>query len=461
MHLQSNKSLHWLTSKRQQAAVWGTELLLPSTKVAELCAELGIEFRDRVYTPLVTVWLFLLQTLSADHSCQQAVARLNAWRTARGLPRCSSETTAYCKARVRLPEPLFARLLAWTADRCDQAADRGWLFQGREVELVDGLTVTMADTGENQKQYPQLAKQRPGCGFPLARLVTILSLATGAVSSLAIGPYAGKRTGETSLLRTLLHRIEPGKILLADRYYATFWLLALGEMQQIDLVTRTHQLRRIDFRKGLKQGSYDQLVAYPRPARPAWMTRAEYLRHPAFILVRHVRFRVEQLGFRTREVTLATTLLDAQVYSAANLAQLYRQRWLVELHIRSLKTQMQMEHLRCKTPAMIRKELYAHLIGYNIVRAAMQAAALKFGICPTQLSFTGTMQALEELATGLRLQAGRVPQQWENLLATINELRVGDRPGRSEPRRVKRRPKSYPLLRQPRHKYTSHYSGVA
>lgn len=447
--------------KLRSASTLANDLLLPNVEVHRLFNELGYSFRDRLYTPAVTVWLFILQVLSADHSCQQAVARFNAWRVAEGLPRVSSETTAYCKARGRLPEALFEKLLDWTAKRCEEATDQAWLFGNRVVEMVDGWTVTMADTDENQQEYPQMAAQKPGCGFPIARMIGVFSLATGAINFTAVSAYRGKQTGETSLLRTVLPRIPKGRILLADRYYASFWLLALSEIRGIDVVARVHHLRKVDFRRGLKQGCLDQLVSYAKPPRPEWLSDAEYDQFPTCILVRHLRYKVEQKGFRSREITLATTLLDAEVYNADGLASLYSRRWAVELHIRSLKTQMQMEHLRCKSPQMVRKEIHCHMIGYNLVRAAMLASALKLGISPTRLSFTGAMQALEEYASSLRLGSGRRHEQWECLLETISELTVGHRPGRQEPRELKRRPKQYKLMRKPRDPNRNRYATAA
>lgn len=435
--------------------------LAPNPLVLQICEQLGYEFRDRVYNPMITLWMFVTQVISADKSCQKAVARLNAWRACKGLSKVSSDTTSYCKARCRLPEALFERLLSWTATRCEEATHETWLFCGRVVEMVDGWTVTMADTQENQEEYPQMASQKPGCGFPIARMIGLFSLATGAVNSIAMAAYQGKQTGEPSLLRTTLGRILPGRILLADRYYATFWLLAMSELRDIDLVARAHQLRKIDFRRGLKQGYLDQLVAYWRPQRPTWMSAEEYSTFPEFILVRHLHYRVEQKGFRVREVTLVTTLLDAAKYSAEELASLYGRRWSVELHIRSLKTQMKMEHLRCQSPQMVRKEIHCHLIGYNVVRAAMLASALRFQLCPTRLSFTGAMQALEEFASCIRLRSGRRHEQWENLLKTISELTVGDRPGRHEPRELKRRAKNYKLMQTPRDPNRNSYASAA
>ncbi len=437
------------------------QFLAPNPQVLRICDELGYEFRDRIFNPMITVWMFVIQVISADKSCQKAVTRFNVWRVAKGLPKVSSETTSYCKARYRLPEALFERLLGWTAQQCDEVTEQEWLFCGRVVQMVDGWTVTMADTEENQEQYPQMANQKPGCGFPIARMIGLFSLATGAVSSTAMAAYQGKQTGETSLLRTVLHRILPGRILLADRYYATYWLLAMSELRDIDLVATAHHLRKVDFRCGLKLGYLDQLVTYLKPQRPQWMSEAEYEKYPAFIFVRHLRYKVAQKGFRTREVTLATTLLDAEVYDAEELAALYGRRWSVELHIRSLKTQMKMEHLRCQSPQMVRKEIHCHMIGYNLVRAAILASALKFHLCPTRLSFTGAMQAVEEFASCIRLRSGRFTEQWESLLETMSELTVGHRPGRQEPRQLKRRPKQYKLMQKPRDPNRNRYASAA
>lgn len=461
MHTELTHSDDPLQNKARSTSQLVRDFLSPNLLVHQICDEICYEFRDRIFNPMMTVWMFVTQVISSDKSCQKAVTRLNAWRVARGLPRVSSETTSYCKARCRLPEALFEKLLRRTATKCEQATNETWLFCGRVVEMVDGWTVTMADTEENQEEYPQMASQKPGCGFPIARMIGVFSLATGAINFTAISPCRGKKTGETALLRTLLDRILPGRILLADRYYSNFWLLAMGELRGIDLVTRVHQRRKVDFRRGLKQGYLDQLVTYERPQRPKWMSEEEYLRFPKVIFMRHLRYKVAQKGFRTREVTLATTLLNARKYDAEELASLYGRRWSVELHIRSLKTQMKMEHLRCQSPQMVRKEIHCHMIGYNLVRAAMLASALKFHLCPTRLSFTGAMQAVEEFASCIRLRSGRHAEQWDSLLKTISELTVGHRPGRQEPRQLKRRPKTYKLMQKPRDPNRNRYATAA
>lgn len=461
MNDQFSNTLADVQSKLRSAKTLCLDLLMPSAAILRICDEIDHKFRDCIYDPTVVVWMFITQVLSRDHSCQQAVTRLNAWRITHGLERVSSETTSYCKARGRLPERLFEHLLTWTSHQCEKASSEAWLFHDRIVEMVDGWTVTMADTQENQEAYPQMNCHRPGCGFPIARMIGVFSLASGAINHMAIGPYKGKETGESALLRSVLDRILQGRILLADRYYASFWLLAAGEMRGIDLVTRVHRSRRVDFRRGLKQGYLDQLVAYARPPRPEWMSPEQYTHYPDAILIRHLKYRVAQRGFRTREITLATTLLDAEVYEAQELASLYHRRWNVELHICSLKSQMQMDHLRCKSPQMVRKEIHCHMIGYNLVRAAILASALRFNLCPTQLSFTGAMQALEEFAASLRLGSAPTERQWDNLLTVISEIDVGKRPGRQEKRVVKRRPKDYKLMTCPRNPNRNRYATAA
>ena len=319
----------------------------------------------------------------------------------------------------------------------------------------------MADTAENQQEYPQMKSQKPGVGFPIARMVGVFSLASAAAVQLAIGPYRGKLTGETSLLRGMLQNIPRGRILLADRYYASFWLLAQVEMAGIDLVARAHHLRKIDFRRGVKNGSTDHLVLYKRPTRPKWMTPQQYAQYPKTIFVRHLRYRVEHRGYRTKEVTLATTLIDSKTYTVEKLADLYRRRWEVELHIRSLKTHMKAEHLKCKSPEMVRKEIHTHLIAYNLVRMAMIASSLQYATIPTQLSFERSRGELIEYAAAVRAGGTRLKERWSAMLESISEATVGDRPGRREPRELKRRPKNYRLMTKPRDPNRNRYAAAA
>lgn len=421
--------------------------------IYEACKSLGYRFRERVYTPAITIWMFVGQVLSHDHSCRDAVTRLNVWRVAHGKNPCDTDTTAYCDARQRLPEKLVLDLARNTGLDCASKAKSSWLWMDRMVKVVDGFTVTMPDTDENQKEYPQPKSQKVGVGFPVVRAVMIFSLAVGAVLEVALAKYAGKLTGETNLLRTLFDTLLPGEILLADCYFATYWILATAWQKEFDVVVKAHHGRKIDFRKGIKLGSCDQIIGYPRPKqRPYWMTPQEYADAPDFIFVRHLRYQVIQKGFRTRRIVIATTLLNSETYTAESIALLYRQRWQVEIDIRSLKTHMQMDQLRCKSPSMVRKEIYCHMLAYNLVRSAIVESALIYDKRPRQLSFTGAMQAMNAFLSAVAAQGSNLEAQYQNMLKAISEQQIGDRPDRIEPRLVKHRPKPYKLLNEPRAK---------
>jgi hypothetical protein len=428
-----------------------SERLSPQS-VRSACQKLQHEFRDRIFSPAVTLWVFLAQALSADHSCREAVAKLNFWRLVRNLKPCSPDAGSYCEARGRLPEPLFLELVRSTGKELAEKADAAWQWLGRVVKVVDGTTVTMADTRENQQAYPQSRTQAPGAGFPIARIVVIFSLAVGVAIDAAIGPYQGKKTGENNLFRSLLGCFLPNEIALADCYYASYWDFALLAERKVDLVARAHHLRKVDFRTGVKLGRDDQVVTYLKPKQqPYWMSKATYRRLPSSMQIRQLRYQVEQQGFRTRTIILATTLLDSQVYTADELANLYRRRWQAELHLRSLKTHMQMERLRCKTPAMVRKEFYTHLLAYNLIRGMMLEAAVVAGVAPHQLSFKGAMQSLNTFLGLVIADSHNFRRHYSALLWMIATHRVANRPDRIEPRVIKRRPKQYKHLREPRH----------
>ncbi len=404
-----------------------------------------------VYTRAVTVWVFLSQCLSADHSCVEAVAGLIAWRIARGLTSCSAKTGAYCSAREDLPEEVCHRLMRQTGRDVDAAAPPAWRWHGHRVLDVDGSTFTMADTPANQAEYPQMASQRRGCGFPIARLVVVFSLAVGTVLEAALGKYQGKQTGENSLFRTLHPLLEEGDVVLADRYFSGWFDLALLQQRGAHVVVRKHQLRPTDFRKGFRWGPDDHLVAWRKPPRPEWMSPEQYAALPELLLLREVRVRVQQRGFRSREVLVVTTLLDPGEYPAAALAQLYRRRWQAELNLRSLKIVLQMDHLRCKTPHRIRNELWMHLTAYNLIRQVMAVASARAGVEPWTVSFKATLQTLSKL---LPLEQNVSTNTWcDALLDAVATHVVGNRPDRFEPRVKKRRPKSYKLMREPRDSY--------
>jgi hypothetical protein len=425
--------------------------VLPAERIRAALRDLAIAWRDRLFTPVVTLWLFLSQVLSKDHSCLSAVARLLAYRAGRGLALCSARTGSYCKARQRLPESLLARLVRQTGGDLHGQAPPAWYWHGRAVKIVDGTGVSLPDTPANQKAYPQPGGQKPGLGFPVMRLVVVLSLACGAALDVAMGPSRGKQTGETALFRDLHGRLEPGDVVLADRYFCSYFEIALLQQRHVDAVMRLHQRRQVDFRQGRRLGPCDHVVVWHKPARPAWLDEATYAALPATLTVRELRVAVPQRGFRTRQLLVATTLLDGEAVPRGELAALYRARWHAELDLRSIKQSMQMDHLRCKSPAMARKEVWAHLLVYNLIRATMAQAALEHHVLPRLLSFEGARQTLDAFREVLpQATPEQLPAVVEGLLAAVASHRVGNRPDRYEPRARKRRPKEYPLLKVPR-----------
>ena len=400
-------------------------------------------YRERIYSPLTTLSLFIEQVLGSDHSCQDAVAKGLSLRVALGQSTCSLNTGPYCKARTRLPLSLLRRLAREVGSRLCADQPTAWRWRGREVKLIDGTTVSMPDTRANQARFTQSGGQQPNLGFPLARLVAVISLSTGAALEWAIDACKGKKTGETALLWRLLPTFTRGEIVIADSYYCGYFMIAGLINQGADIVMPQHHLRITDFRRGKQLGVRDHLVTWTRPQRPEWMEEATYAAMPEQLTMREVR-----AGGRT----LVTTLLDACTVTKPALAELYAMRWQVELDLRSIKTVMQMDILRCKRPSMVEKEIAVHLLAYNLVRAVMAQAAAVHDVLPRQLSFKTALQLLRAFEVNLRhgsQQSPTTPQ--ESLLAALAQRRLPHRPHRVEPRAVKRRPKQYWLLRKPRH----------
>ena len=409
--------------------------------------------KDAVYTPAITLWAFLSQVLFKDEhrSCVAAVARVAVLLVALERGPCSTNTGAYCRARGKLSERVIRQLTIDVGAGCEAKVDQRLLWQGRHVYLVDGTTVSMPDTPENQEAYPQNPQQKEGLGFPIARVIVLLSLASGMLIDMAMAPYAGKETGEGALLRSLLGRFQPGDVLLADRYYCSYFMIALLQELGVDLVARLHPRRPVDFRRGRRLGKDDQIVTWSRPQRPEWMDEQTYDRMPPSIEVRAIRVHVNQPGFRVRSFVAVTTLTDAQQYAKDEIAALYGCRWLAELDIRAIKITMGMDILRCKTPEMVRKEMWTCLLAYNLIRRAMLQSAQEAGISPRSQSFTAAMQSIAAswLLAALSNNA-RVALLIDAVLASVAEHAVGNRPGRIEPRAIKRRPKEHALLTKPR-----------
>ena len=402
-----------------------TEVLLP-------------EHRERLYPPTVALSMFMRQVLEADGSCQKAVNGWAAQRAADGLTPCSVRTGGFCRARQRLPLEMVSTLTRETGRLLSQKALAQWLWRGRSVKLVDGTGISMPDTQQNQERYPQPNTQAPGVGFPLARLVMVICLATGAALDMAMGPHSGKGSGELGLVRRLLEGFCPGDVMLADALYCNYFLIATLMAAGVDVLFEQNGSRITDFRRGQSLGTRDHLVRWTKPAaRPEWMTPEQYAGFPDELTVREVKVAHQ---------VLVTTLLDHRKVSKDDLSALYARRWNVELDLRNLKTTTGMDVLSCQTPQMNEKQLWVHLLAYNVIRLLMAQAACNAGIDPRELSFKHTVQLWTEwVSRGLS-----AAKDGGRLFTLIAQCKVGNRPGRIEPRMRKRRPKPYPWLKIPR-----------
>jgi hypothetical protein len=428
--------------------------ILSAECVTEVLEKIELCWNDSIYTPLVTLWVFLGQVLGADHSCRAAVARLIAHRVSQGLPPCSAETGAYCQARKRLPLAFFASVARRVGQNLDARVEHRWLWKGRRVLLFDGSSVAMPDTPANRTEYPLTYNQKPGTGFAVARIGAIVSLACGAILDLGICRYAGKGQSESGLLRQLWRLFRPGDVFVADRLLCAWTEMVMLKQRGIDTVCRLTSHRRADFRLGTRLGKDDHIVTWKKPTRPRSVDRELYNALPESLVVRECRVRVVQPGFRARSLIIATTLLDAEEYTRKDLAQLYRARWNIELDLRSIKAVLQMGMLRCKTPELVRKEIWTHVLAYNLIHTVMAQAASQNGTSPRSISFKATLQVLEAFQPLIANQAHRGIRHRESLyqvmLRAIAVHRVADRPDRFEPRMAKRRPKNYNRLTKPR-----------
>jgi hypothetical protein len=400
-----------------------------------------------LYSLSVTLKTFLTQCLAEDHSCRTAVATAKdrGWLP----PSASPDTAAYCRARDALAAEGLQKAVEHTAQALDACVSPKHLWMGRHVKVVDGTGITLPDTEANQDDYPQPPGQKPGCGFPVLHLVALMSLATGAVSHYCIGALYDH---EQRLFQELRTQVRVGDIVLGDRSFGTFANLVLLQRQGVDGVFRRHHARTKEAPKVQRLGKDDHLVRWQLlpPQRPQWLDASVDL--PSTLVVREVTFQVKQPGFRTKSVTLVTTLLDADAYPAEALAELYLRRWRMELWLRDIKTTMDMEMLRTKTPARVRAELAMFLIGYNLIRTVMLDASEMTEARLEQLSFKSAL-------VRFRLWCARVRQGIEMVAWLLGYKPMLDdlardlnphRPERYEPRVVKRRPKPFPLMTQPR-----------
>jgi hypothetical protein len=425
---------------RQQSDGYRFFNVLTSDAMLAKVEELLPEHRERLYPPTETLSLFLAQVTNADHSCQYIVNQFAMRRVADGLSACSAATGAYCRARARLPEIMVANLTRHLGDLIDQQS-QAWRWRERRVRIVDGTTLSMPDTPENQSAFPQQGGQKPGLGFPICRLVGITCLSSGVLVNAAIGRFQGKGGDERALLRSIQDTFQPDDIVLGDALYATYFFIAAMQAKGVDIVMAQHGARKksTDFRRGQKLGSRDHVIVISKPKiRPGWMSEAEYDDAPTTLTVRE---------FKSGKRIMVTTLLCEKSATKSALTALYKSRWHVELDLRSIKETMGMGILRGKTPQMIKKEIWVYLLAYNVIRLMMAQSAALMDIAPRTISFKHCAQLWQ---TAKLIIDTSCDTQLHELFLLMAQQRVGHRSGRIEPRAVKRRPKPYPLLTKPR-----------
>ncbi len=406
--------------------------------------------RRRVFFHSRVFWCFLWQVLQPRTSCRAVVRQVQAFCETE-QQRFDENTSAYCQARGRLPSVCLQQALmesARSADRLSLQGVPGWT---RPIKVVDASSVRLPDTDANRKLYPYPSGQRPGCGFPVMQVCGLYSLASGAILKTVQGPWAAN---EVRLFKDLWPELQSGDILMGDRPFGAYVLLALLPLRGVDVVSRLHQGRRFQRRHAKKIGPSQWLVTWTKPPqRPDYLTVEEWATVPGEITVRIIHVRVEAKGFRTKELWISTTLLDPITYPAEQVAQLYLRRWDMELCFRDLKTAMGMEELRCRSPAMVHKELLAFLVAHNFIRCLIAQAASTHHVCRTRISFKGAVDAARSFYQAMRLarSARKANSLYRRLIEILARDRVPLRPGRREPRAVKRRPKPYARLTKPRH----------
>ena len=439
-----------LDSLADFAGAFGT--LLPAALLRPQAK--GANSRQRRFPTHVTFWAFLAQVFVPQTSCRDILRKVQAWwllRDATADPG-STSTSAYTKARQRLSPAVIEPIASHLVQRLEGRVLPAQLWRKRRVRVVDGTTVSMPDTAANQERYPQSSSQKPGCGFPLMRIVGLFSLASGAQLHYATDNI---HVHESVIFRRLPGFLEQGDILLADRgfcSYNSFWQMSRAG---VDALMRLSAVRKVDFRKGTKLGKGDRLITWTKPAqRPKGCSQEDFDSLPKTMTLRHVKLVVAARGHRTQVICLVTTLLDPLAYPIKSLGELYFQRWSVELHFKEIKITLGMDVLSCQTPDMVEKEVMMHAIAYNLVRALMQQAAIDHQVDLTRVSFKGTADTLRHWSTCLETLRGK-PKKQQTLLDAMFKIIAKDlvpsRPDREEPRAKKRRPKNYQLLTQHRH----------
>jgi hypothetical protein len=442
------------TQKIRRASLAELETYMASIFPPQLLsqADEGLNSRERIFTLRLTLQCFLYQVLKPRTPCREVVRHVQALIRSLKGDALDEGTSAYCQARNRLPLVTIKKLMQVAAQTADRRASKGGELNGRPVKVVDCSSAKAPDTTANQRQFPQPSEQKPGCGFPVIRLLVLYSLNSGAVLNAVMSSL---HKHEVRLLRSFRQDLQRGDILLGDRAYGDFTTLATLPAQGVDVVARLNAMRKVDFRKGQKLGKNDALFVWSRNTTPsALFTPKQWLSLPKTIQVRILRFRATIRG-RARRITLVTTLLDPKLYPADELAALYARRWSLELCLRDLKTTLGMEMLRCKTPAMARKELMTYLLAHNLIRCLMADAVARHQVDLQRVSFKGTVDAFRQYTAAIAAARNNKTREqlWLDLLSNLARDTVPLRPGRLEPRTLKQRPKNFGWLTKSRHHY--------
>jgi Transposase DDE domain len=424
--------------------------LLGQNFIEQILKEQGIRYRNSIYTPVVTIWAWLSQVLDTDKSLRNTVGRVLLWLGESNAELPSVDTGAYAKARQRLPSSVLEEILAESAKQLQKLIPPENYWCGHQLKAFDGTTVSMEDTAANQMIYPQPDTQKLGCGFPLVRLVAWFCIVTGAVISVAIAPYL---TSEWELSRLMYKLLNPGDLVVADSAYGTYVDLALIKENLAHAVFHKHHARNIDFSQGIILGKRDHIITWQKPKKcPNSMPEEDFIALPDSIEVREVEISIEQKGFRAKKIILVTTLLDPKRYTKSKLAELYRLRWSsTEVNFKHIKTTLAMEKIAAKTPDMVRKDIIMHLIAYNLLRAVMIEAVVSTDLSPLRLSLQGTRQHFNHFKASVsNACTTEIKRLYKVMLSIIYCEWIPLRPGRAEPRVIKRRPKSFPRMQQPR-----------
>jgi hypothetical protein len=420
--------------------------LLPPGLLSQ--ADEGPNSRERIYSLRRTFFGFLYQVLNPQCACRQIVRQVQALFVLHNQGRVDEETSAYCQARKRLPLEVLQRLRVAAAAAGQKTAP---LWQGLQPKIIDGTTVSLPDTLKNQRAYPQSGTQKPGCGFPLMKLVGVFSLSTGVLLDYAKG---NKHQSELRLFKGLLDQFKAGDLAIGDRGFCSYVLIGLLNGLGVPSLFRLHRSRPCDLRTGKRLGKNDRLLTWRKTSqRPPWLPQAWWKKIQDQLTVRVIRFNLWRPGYRTASVTLVTTLSDPHTYPAQDVAQLYARRWNIELWFRDIKTSMGMEVLRCKSPHMLHKELEMFFIAYNLIRCLMVQASASNDVALDRMSFKGTVDSVRQFSLAIAQARSKKKQNQLiiELLDVIARDQVPERPDRLEPRAVKRRPKPFHRLNRPRH----------